>query len=483
MTKKKKDEEIKLPTTLGPYSECHKIFLNCKSDYVIFGGGAASGKTFQTLLLILKYIDDPFFRAVFIRETSTQLSQAGGLYMEAQDMWRQFGAVFKSHPQMTATFPSGAQVQFKVCGADRDITNYDGGQYSLVVFDEAQNHTDVQIRYLESRIRSKAKGPHQLIATCNPRRDSHLLPFVNAYLDQDTGIPRPEMFAKERYYGSYEGLMVFGATREELEQNYPGIKTQSYTFIAATVRDNPLMKLLNPGYVTRLENLKRVERERLLLGSWFAKETSSGYFKRDWTEIVDELPPDIQARGRGMDLASSVPSEALPNPDYTASVRLSRSRNGFYYVEHVERYRKLTNGVLESIVLTNEFDQNTVGSVPVVIPKDPGAAGAAANMFFIRHLAEHGVDARTEVVSGHAGKLSRMQPFLSIAEAGLVKVVKGEWNEMWFNELEDFVDANRKQKDDMWDATATAAKFVMRQSVVPTFRIPDMSQASVIPQI
>ena len=87
---------------------------------------AGSGKSFQALLLILKYIDDPNFRAVFIRQTSTQLSQAGGLFSEAQSLWSQFGAKFKSHPQMTAKFPSGAEVQFKYCASDADTKNFDG---------------------------------------------------------------------------------------------------------------------------------------------------------------------------------------------------------------------------------------------------------------------------------------------------------------------------------------------------------------------
>src|SRR5438034_532505 len=125
--------------SFGPDSPTQKVFLNCRSSLVIYGGGAGCGKSHQALLKVLAYIKDPNFRAVFIRETNTQLTQAGGLWQEAQEMWKHFGATFKQGPVLTATFPSGCSVQFKVCGADRDISNYDGGQYSLVVFDEGQN--------------------------------------------------------------------------------------------------------------------------------------------------------------------------------------------------------------------------------------------------------------------------------------------------------------------------------------------------------
>lgn len=477
-------EQEKMPN-FSPASETHRKFLNCKSDYVIFGGAAGAGKSHQALLLILKYIEDPNFRAVFIRETSTQLSQAGGLFQEAQAMWgKWFGAKFKSHPQMTATFPSGAQVQFKVCGADRDISNFDGLQASLIVFDESQNHTDVQVRYLESRIRSKAKGPHQLISTCNPRRDSHLMPFVNAYLDQVTGIPIPELSGVERYYGTYAGVLVIADTKEELEEKYPGIQPQTYCFISATVRDNPIMKKLNPGYVARLENLKRVERERLLLGSWFAKEETSGYFKREWVTMVDNPPVRVTSRLRGMDLASSLCSESSPNPDWSASVLMSRSVEGRYTVEHVERYRSLPDGVLKNITKTAKSDYEFYGDhVPVVLPKDSGAGGATAHMFFVRYLSERGVIVKTEVQSGHSGKLQRFLPFAALAEAGLVDVVRNpEWNEMYFNELEDF-NNTRNIKDDMFDSTSSAAKKLMQEVQLPTFALPNMDMASTIPRL
>lgn len=394
-------------------------------------------------------------------------------------MWRSFGAKFKSHPQMTAEFPSGASVQFKVCGSDRDITNFDGGQFSLVVFDEAQNHTDIQVRYLESRIRSKAKGPHQLIATCNPRADSHLMPFVLPYLDKVTGIPLPEMSGVERWYATYCGNLVLADTREELVEKYPGINPQTYTFISATIKDNPVMKVLNPGYVARLENLKRVERDRLLLGSWFAKPENSGYFKREWVTMIDEPPRKVSSRVRGMDLAATLPSESNPNPDFTASVLMSRTPEGRYVVEHVERYRKLPDGVLKQIVETSRIDG---GDVPVYLPKDTGSGGATAFTFQARYLIENGVLVREDKVSGHAGKLQRFLPFASLAEAGLVDVVKGDWNEMWFNELEDF-DNSRNIKDDMFDATSTCCKALMKSVQLPTFSLPNLSGASPVPTL
>lgn len=398
-------------------------------------------------------------------------------------MWKPYKATFKSHPTMMATFPSGAQIQFKVCGHDRDINNYDGGQFSMVVFDEAQWHSEVQIKYLESRIRSEAKGPHQLICTANPSRVSYLYQFVQPYLDMTTGIPIPALSGVERYYATYNGITVTGATAEELIVKYgEGCKPQTYTYISATVNDNPIMRKINPAYVTRLENLKRTERERLYLGSWHAKEETAGLFKREWIEEIDKVPDNIVQRVRGYDLAGSLPSEAYPDPDWTASVLMSKTSDGFYVVEHNERFRKLINGVLEQIVETDKKDRSYGYTPAVYTPTDPGQSGRAANMFFIKYLIENGVDARSEA-STTTGKTARMQPFLALAEAGLVRAVKGDHLEEWYTELENYEDGNRKQKDDYWDSTATAAKALMKQVVLPTFSIPQFSKPSPVPTL
>lgn len=64
---------------------------------------------------------------MFIRQSSTQLTQAGGLWQEALDMYNPFGIKTRQHPNLVITFPSGAQIQFKVCQTDADTKNFDGG--------------------------------------------------------------------------------------------------------------------------------------------------------------------------------------------------------------------------------------------------------------------------------------------------------------------------------------------------------------------
>jgi len=432
-------------------------------------------------MLILKYINDPNFRAVFIRQTSTQLSQAGGLFMEAQSMWRQFGAEFKSHPQMTATFPSGAQVQFKVCQHDRDINNFDGLQASLIIFDEAQWHSDVQIKYLESRIRSKAKAPHQLIATANPSMTCYLYQFVKPYLDLETGIPKPELSGIERYYATWGGVTVIADTKEELIATYgDGIKPQTYTYISATVRDNPIMKVLNPAYVERLENLKRTERERLYLGSWHAKEEASQLWRSAWVPIVNEIPEELSVIVRGYDLAATVPSESNPNPDWTCGVKVGKGKvTGHYYILDAYKFRDRPDGVLKQIIAIAIEDG---ADVKIVLPKDSGAGGSVAHAYYRKVLAENGIPTQSSVMSGHSGKVARFSPFSSLCESGNCSMLAGEWNNWYIACLEDFT-GRRGGFDDPVDATSDAANTCMKSQSMPIFSITPITQSSPVPSV
>jgi hypothetical protein len=115
----------KQPKIYGPCSVKQQRFLNADCTLVIYGGGAGSGKTHLAQVLALKYKDDPQFRAVYIRQSSTQLSQAGGLWDSAQDMYDDFGARF-NQTKMIVKFPSGAEISHKTCGHDRDLKNFDG---------------------------------------------------------------------------------------------------------------------------------------------------------------------------------------------------------------------------------------------------------------------------------------------------------------------------------------------------------------------
>ena len=440
-----------------------KLFLT--TNYVV------THNTILALFKVLPWINDPDYKAVFVRQSSTQLRQGGGLWEEAKSVFRHYGAYFKEQ-QLQAVFPSGATVYFKVLGRDAEIYNFDGGQYTMIFVDEAQHHTQLQVMYLASRLRSKSKAPHQLICTCNPLKTSFLMKFVQYSLD-DEGIPIRSLAPKQRYYAEYAGDLVFADTAEEMLEKYPSVIPMTYAFHPATVEDNPIIKKRNPDYINRLKNMNRVDKLRLYYGSWYASADADKYWKRDWVgDVIDYIPPDVQivSRVRAWDLAASpepTASSVNRDPDWTAGVLISRDRMGTYYVEDVVRFRRTSNEVLQAVINQAFVDGD---GVQVVIPRDAGAGGVGFHAFMIRSLAEHGIAARTAKVSGHSGKLQRFLPFASMCENGQVKILRGDWNDHYFDELENFIGGGREQKShDDGAYTYTKSSLNLSNSVEPLF--------------
>lgn len=81
---------------------------------------------------------------------------------------------------------------------------------------------------------------------------------------------------------------------------------------------------------------------------------------------------------------------------------------------------------------------------------------------------------KVDVMSGHSGKLNRGLPFCQVAEAGMVSVVVGKWNDEYFSIMEDFegtAETMRKRHDDEWDATSSGFKHLARTNTLPTFTL------------
>jgi predicted phage terminase large subunit-like protein len=89
------------------------------------------------------------------------------------------------------------------------------------------------------------------------------------------------------------------------------------------------------------------------------------------------------------------------------------------------------------------------------LAQDPAQAGVAEVQYLIRSLHGYKVYAYRET----GDKLTRFSPFSAQAEAGNVRLLRGGWNDAWFNELEAF-DNSGKQHDDAVDASAGAYKML-----------------------
>lgn len=188
-------------------------------------------------------------------------------------------------------------------------------------------------------------------------------------------------------------------------------------------------------------------------------------FKRIWFDTVNAAPAGGKVV-RAWDLAATkVDARKSSNPDWTAGIRM-RLVNGVYYIEHATRFREEAAGVERALSNTAKQDAAT-GCRNIRLPQDPGAAGKMLAASLVKMLAGYAVYARP--VSGD--KATRATPFSAQAEAGNVKLVAGDWNEMLLDELVSFPGGAH---DDMVDACSDAfdelTRFIQTTSIPAPIR-------------
>jgi predicted phage terminase large subunit-like protein len=393
--------------------------------------------------------------------------------------------VFKTQAK-TWIFPNGSEIDFKAM--PKDLYEVQGWERTTYILDEAAEFQLTDVLAVLSRLRSATyKGKQSLLLTCNPSKFSYLLDFVQFSLDEE-GIPKEGTENVTRYFVVQNSHVRWGDSPEELYEKYgKGLELgtefapMKFKFVPMLCYDNPVLLKADPFYVSRLLAQPRVNQLRLLKGSWYAAVEGSCMVSEDMFEIVEHPPTNPVSKIRAWDLASSIPNEANSfKCDWTASCLMSKDAYGNFYIEDVVRFQRQIDGVLKGIKETAYGDGLDVTQM---LPVDPGQAGKVANKFYITFLAEHGISTRVEVVNPHSGKVQRFSPFASVAANKSVKVVRGEWNRDWFDEV-CFFTGERKNSDDQADATSSAFNTLARQTIIPTFSLPSgLEQASPIPRI
>lgn len=197
------------------------------------------------------------------------------------------------------------------------------------------------------------------------------------------------------------------------------------------------------------EPLKRGLTQYAIAGQYQQRPAprEGGMFKRMWFGFCKAVPAGAR-RVRYWDLAATE-ANGQNDPDYTVGLLLAQDPLGFYYVEDVVRFRGSPAQVEMMITMTAASDAERYGRVMIGLPQDPAAAGKAQAQYLVGKLAGYVVKAESE--SGD--KQTRAEPFASQVEVGNVRLVTGQWNEEFLEELELFPNAAH---DDQVDAAAGA---------------------------
>ena len=171
---------------------------------------------------------------------------------------------------------------------------------------------------------------------------------------------------------------------------------------------------------------------------------------------IEQIPAGITQVCRAWDLASTAQS-GRNDPDFTAGVKLGRTKDGSYVVLDVLRDRGGPDDVENWIVNSAKSDGQ---AVRVGLPQDPGQAGKTQVLYLTRKLAGHRVESSPET----GDKETRAGPIASQCNVGNLIVVTHDsqgnklgWVEPFLDELAGFPNGS---KDDQVDALSRAFSMV-----------------------
>ena len=470
----------------APQEGKQQLAFNMKVDVLLYGGSAGSGKS---RLLLLKALacayKDPYFEGVIFRRTTTALRDGGGLFSEAKKLYAPLQPKIKEK-DMIVEFDStnGGNIKFTHIEMESDAEkNHQGKQYSMCGFDELTQFTQNQFLYLLGRLRSESATDSFCMATLNPDASSWVLPWIEDYLD-DFGYPKPDWCGKIRYFVIVEDKPVFADDPKTLELQFPEllwvtndltgekvyVPPMSFSFINGTIFDNPALIRSNPRYLSALKAQSPINRARLLDGCWYARPQGSQYFQREWLHKVDTLPADAVECVRAWDKAYTTPSDKNRYPDFTACIKMYKSKQGYYYIvgdfaesnkdDLLGQYGRFRKRFGDRNIIMLEQARHDNSECLVVIPEE-GGSGKGEFEELCKMFVGEGF--RVKGAPTSKNKMSRFSNFSSAAQNGLIHIVEDSFNnsktlEAFYKELESF-DGTRSTahiKDDWVDAVSDA---------------------------
>lgn len=218
---------------LGELNPKQKLFCQSRSRYTGYGGARGGGKTH--VLRIKAFggaLTYPGIRILIVRKEYPELEQ--NIILPMREMIPQEIATYNGSMRMMF-FVNGSVIKFGHYGPNDD-DEYQGVEYDWIFMEEATQFTERQFRTLGACLRGSTKLPRRMYLTCNPGGVGHM--WVK------------RLFVSRQYRD--------------------GERPEDYTFIPATVDDNPRLIEASPEYKQMLDLLPDDVRAAWRYGDWDA---------------------------------------------------------------------------------------------------------------------------------------------------------------------------------------------------------------------
>lgn len=226
--------------------------------------------------------------------------------------------------------------------------------------------------------------------------------------------------------------------------------------------------------------------------NWNYLPAANGVWERSTVQIVDK--PALGCKYyRAYDKAASKPAKEggdskQLDPDYTCSIMFAKDTDGFIYVmgdyrrdaegKQLARYREKP-GPRDKLIEKQAFHDGE--DVLIVLPKDPGQAGASEFQESAKKLQQLGFTVLQDPSPSNKSKQLRFEPFAAACYTGNIFWVKssfdpGVWDYMML-ELENFnpLSKNNGFHDDLVDSFSTAYAICCKHRTLPSFTIPTIN--------
>jgi hypothetical protein len=211
--------EIKI---IRPQPGFQEKFCRTNVDFCIGGGNQGGGKSYASVLACAQYINNPMFRALYLRNNLGDLKAGGGIADTFREIFGESIKIVESgDPHIN--FPSGAVIDLThVANQSREAIRqrFKGRQYDLIVFDEGTGYTWECLTEIMTRNRGKGSWTGHVLMTTNPEKDHWIRTFIDWYIGED-GYIREDREGVVRYFfvnGESVNDVVWGDSKEEVIQ-------------------------------------------------------------------------------------------------------------------------------------------------------------------------------------------------------------------------------------------------------------------------
>ena len=221
-----------LKLDLGGLTPKQKLFCQARTRYVAFGGARGGGKSHVARIKALGgALTWPGIRILMLRKEYPELEQTVILPMRRilPPGLAAYNGTMRLH-----TFVNGSILKYGHYDSSGDV-EYQGQEWDWIFMEEATQFTEREFRVLGACLRGPKSLPRRMYLTCNPGGVGH-------------------EWVKRLF----------------VDRLYEGEKGEDFTFIPATVEDNPHLLEGSPAYLEMLDALPDDVRAAWRFGDWNA---------------------------------------------------------------------------------------------------------------------------------------------------------------------------------------------------------------------